>query len=43
MTFNLRDDFVENVFTNNIGVAAFTTSWARLMLYDVLDRLGESP
>ena len=41
MTYNLKDDFVENVFTNNIGVAAFTTAWARLMLYDVLDRLRE--
>ena len=41
MTFNLKDDFVESIPTNNIGVASFTTSHARLMLYDVLDVLGE--
>ena len=41
MTFNLKDYFVESIPTNNIGVAAFMKSHARLMLYDVLDVLGE--
>ena len=41
MTWNRENDFVENVFTNNIGVAACPTSWARLMLLDVLDRVGD--
>ena len=41
MTWNRKNDFVENVFTNNIGVAAYTTSWARLMLLDVLERVGD--
>ena len=41
MTWNRKNDFVENVFTNNIGVAAYTTSWARLMFLDVLERVGD--
>ena len=41
MNFNLKNDFVKNIFTNNIGLAAFTTSHARLKLYEVLDILGE--
>ena len=41
MTWNRKNDFVENVFTNNIGVAAYTTSWARLMLLDVSERVGD--
>ena len=42
MTFNLKNVDVESIPTNNIGVASFTTIHARLMLYDVLDVLGET-
>ena len=41
MTFDLKDQFVDNSSCVNVFVAAFTTSHARLMLYDVLDILGE--
>ena len=34
-------DFVDNSKDTNIFIAAFTSSHARLMLYDVLDKLGD--
>ena len=37
MTYNFKDQFVDNSITTNIFVASFTTSHARLMLYDKLD------
>ena len=41
MNFNLKDQFVDNYNNTNIFVAAFTTSHAREMLYEVLDKLGD--
>ena len=39
MTYNLKDHFVDNSKNTNIYIACFTTSQARLMLYDKLDYL----
>ena len=39
MTYNLKDQFVDNSNSTNIFIAAFTTSHARQMLYGVLDKL----
>ena len=41
MTYNFKDQFVDNSNNTNIFVACFTTSHARLMLYDKLDYLNE--
>ena len=41
MTYNLKDQFVDNSNNTNIYIASFTTSHARLMLYDKLDYLNE--
>ena len=41
MTYDLKNQFVDNSNDTNIFIAAFTTSHARLKLYDVLDTLGE--
>ena len=42
MTYNLKEQFVDNSKDSNIFIAAFTTSHARMMLYEVLDKLGDS-
>ena len=42
MTYNLKDQFVDNSKDTNIFIAAFTTSHARLMLYEVLDKLDDT-
>ena len=39
MTYNLKDQFVDNSNSTNIVIAAFTTSHARLKLYGILDKL----
>ena len=39
MTYNLKDHFVNNFKNTDIYIACFTTSHARLMLYDKLDYL----
>ena len=39
MTYNFKDQFVDNSKNTNIYIACFTTSQARLMLYDKLDYL----
>ena len=41
MTYNMKDQFVDNSNSTNIVIAAFTTSHARMMLYGVLDKLGD--
>ena len=41
MTYNLKDQFIDNSKNTNIYIACFTTSHARLMLYDKLDYLNE--
>ena len=42
MNYTLKDQFVDNHNDTNIFIAAFTTSHARLMLYDKLEILGGS-
>ena len=41
MTYNFKDQFVVNSKNTNIYIACFTTSHARLMLYNKLDYLKE--
>ena len=41
MTNNFKDHFIDNSNDANIYIACFTTSHARLMLYDKLDYLQE--
>ena len=41
MTYNFKDQFVDNSKNINVYIACFTTSHARLMLYDKLDYLNE--
>ena len=41
MTYNFKDQFVDNSNNTNIYIACFTTSHVRLMLYDKLDYLNE--
>ena len=41
MSYTYRDQFVDNSYNTNIYVACFTTSSARLMLYEKLDYLNE--
>ena len=41
MTYNFKDQFVDNSKNTNIYIACFTTSHARLMLYNKLDNLNE--
>ena len=41
MTYDLKDRFVDNSNATNICIAAFTTSHVRMMLYNVLDKLGD--
>ena len=42
MNYTLKDQFVDNHNDTNIFIAAFTTSHARLMLYEKLEVLGDS-
>ena len=41
MTYNFKDEFVDNSNNTNVYIACFTTSHARLMLYDKLYYLNE--
>ena len=41
MTYNFKDQFVDNSKNTNIYIACFTTSHAKLMLYNKLDYLNE--
>ena len=41
MTYNFKDQFVDNSKNTNIYIACFTTSHARLMLYNKLNYLKE--
>ena len=41
MTYNFKDQFVDNLKNTNVYIACFTTSHARLMLYNKLDYLKE--
>ena len=39
--YKYDDKYVKNNYKTNIFIAAFTTAWARIKLYDALDYLGE--
>ena len=41
MTYNFKDQFVDNSKNTNVYIACFTTSHARIMLYNKLDYLKE--
>ena len=41
MTYNFKDQFLDNSKHTNIYIACFTTSHTRLMLYSKLDYLKE--
>ena len=41
MSYSYKDQFVDNSYNTNIYIASYTTSSARLMLYDKLDYLNE--
>ena len=41
MSYTYKDQFVDNSYNTNIYIASYTTSSARLMLYDKLDYLNE--
>ena len=41
MTYNFKDQFVDNSKNTNIYIACFTTSHTRLMLYNKLDYMNE--
>ncbi len=41
ISYRLKGEFVENDFNTNVFIAAFTTSNARLRLYEMVDYLGE--
>lgn len=40
--WNVSQNFVEQDTSTNIFLAAFTTAWARLKLYEEMDKLGRS-
>jgi hypothetical protein len=42
VTCKYKDQYVQDSFSTNVYIAAFTVSNARLRLYDMLDRLGKS-
>ena len=42
VTYKYKEQYVQDPFSTNIYIAAFTTSNARLRLYDMLDKLGQS-
>ena len=41
MTYNFKDQFVDNSKNTDVYIACFTTSYARLMLYNKLDYVNE--
>jgi len=41
VTYKYKDRYVQDPFSTNIYIATFTTSNARLRLYDMLDKLGQ--
>ena len=40
INYKVKEEFVENDYNTNIGIACFTTSSARLRLYEALETLG---
>ena len=42
ITFRYKNHYVQDTFSTPVDIAAFATSNARLRLYDMLDKLGQS-
>lgn len=42
LSYTPNSEFVEECSSSNVVIAAFTTCWARLRLYNVLDRLQDN-
>jgi len=42
VTYKYKDQYVVDTFSTNVYIAAFTTSNARLRLYNMLDNLGQA-
>ena len=42
VSYRNKDEFLRTNYNTNIFVACFTTSWARMRLYDLMEKLGES-
>lgn len=42
VTHKYKSQYVQDTFATNVYIAAFKTSNARLRLYDMLDKLGQS-
>ena len=40
LSFDMKSEFVEDCPTSNVVIASFTTCWARLKLYSVLEHVG---
>jgi len=38
-SYETRDEFLKVSYNTNIYIACFTSSWARLRLYDMLEKL----
>jgi hypothetical protein len=41
-SYEVKDQFVRQNYNTNIYIACFTTAWARLRLYDMIDRIGRN-
>ena len=41
-SYEMKDQFVKSNYNTNIYIACFTTSWARLRLYDMIEKLDQS-
>ena len=41
-SYETKDEFVRQNYNTNIYIACFTSAWARLRLYDMIDRLGKN-
>jgi hypothetical protein len=42
VTYKYKSQYIQDTFSTNVYIAAFTPSNARLRLYDMLDKLGQS-
>ena len=41
-SYEIKDEFVRQSYNTNIYIACFTTAWARLRLYEMIDRIGRN-
>ena len=42
VSYETKDGYVKQSYDTNIYIACFTSAWARLRLYDMIDRLGKN-